>query len=288
MTPDGKARGVVYFDQDGREHEIYARAIVLAGNAVETPRLLLISKSSQFPDGLANSSGLVGKYFTEHLAVFAYAVFSDRIDPWRGTPTGGMIQDYYATRKANVFARGWTTYVYCGGHWPFAVARQAMGWGNEHKRGMEELFAHSVALASVGEQLPDIRNQVSLDPNLKDVYGLPVPQLTNDLGNNDEAMISGIKKSFEAIFEAAGASKISANTFKHGGSSHYLGTCRMGSDPKRSVVNEWGRTHDIPNIFIADGSVFVTGAAVNPALTISALAARTAAGILKAFQRGEL
>jgi choline dehydrogenase-like flavoprotein len=288
VAPDGKARSVVYFDREGREHEIKARAIVLAGNAVETPRLLLMSGSSQFPDGLANSSGLVGRYFMEHLYVVASGVFSERLDPWRGTPTGGMIQDYYATNKTNAFARGWTILVANGGNWPLSIAVQVPGWGNDHKRRTEKLFAHTVRLCSVGEQLPDIRNQVTLDPMVKDQFGLPVPRLTNLPRENDRAMIKAIQASLKEILDAAGATEILRNEYRPGESAHYFGTCRMGSDPKRSVVNAWGRTHDIPNLFIADGSVFVTGAAVNPALTISALATRTAMGMVEAFRRGEL
>jgi len=288
VAPDGKARSVIYFDRVGKEHEIEARAIVLAGNAVETPRLLLLSESGMFPDGLANSSGLVGKYFMEHPYVLASGVFSERLDPWRGPPTGGMIQDYYATNKANAFARGWTILVANGRHLLLSIAEQVPGWGAEHKRRMERLFAHTVRLISVGEQLPDVRNQVTLDPIVKDQFGLPVPRLTNESRENDRAMIKAIQASLKEILEAAGATEILRNEFRPGESSHSFGTCRMGSDSKSSVVNAWGRTHDVPNLFIADGSVFVTGAAVNPALTISALATRTAAGMVEAFRRGEL
>ncbi|OHB73468.1 MAG: hypothetical protein A2W17_06015 [Planctomycetes bacterium RBG_16_41_13] len=288
VAPDGKARGVVYFNSEGSEHEIRARAIVLAGNAVETPRLLLLSDSSQYPNGLANSSGLVGKFFTEHLAVLAYGLFSERMDPWRGTPTGGLIQDNYATDKANTFARGWTTYVSCSSHWPLYVAKKLPGWGTRHKLRTEQLFAHHVDLITVGEQLPNINNQVALDPEVKDLYGLPVPRLTNELGNNDRAMVAAIKKNLKEILQASGSTEILEIEYRPGSSAHYLGTCRMGSNSQNSVVNEWGRTHDVPNLFIADGSIFVTAAAVNPALTISALATRIAAGIIDSFRRGEL
>jgi choline dehydrogenase-like flavoprotein len=158
----------------------------------------------------------------------------------------------------------------------------------EHKRRIQQLFAHTVGLATVGEQLPDIRNQVTLDPDVRDPFGLPVPRLTNELGENDEAMIKAIKARLKDILKASGAIEIVENRYRPGGSAHYLGTCRMGTDPRRSVVNAWGRTHDVSNLFIADGSVFVTGAAVNPALTISALATRTASGMINAFKRGEL
>ena len=285
---DGKARSVIYFDPAGREQEITARAIVVAGNAVETPRLLLLSTSSRFPDGLANSSGLVGKYFTEHLGVFAYGLFSERLDPWRGTPSGGLIQDYYATTPRNAFARGWSIVVTNSTHWPLSVAQRVPGWGAEHKARTKELFAHFTGVCSIGEQLPDARNRVTLDPVVKDDFGLPVPHLINRTYENDRAMIQGISVRLTEILEAAGATEIWGNEHMPGHSAHYLGTCRMGTSPATSVVDPSCRTHDVPNLFIGDGSVFVTCGAVNPALTISALGARTAEGIVAAFRRREL
>jgi choline dehydrogenase-like flavoprotein len=287
LGPDGKARSVIYFDAGGREKEIFARLIVVAGNAVETARLLLLSKSRLFPDGLANSSGLVGKRFMEHLSVFARGIFPERLDPWRGVPTGGIIQDFYATNPANDFARGWTISVENENQWPLTTATSIPGWGAEHKARMKEIFGRRVGLATDGEQLPDERNQVRLDPVVKDNYGLPVPLIVNAHFQNDLAMINAMAARHREILEAAGARDIHVDGIIPGGSSHYLGTCRMGKDPNTSVVDPGCRTHDVPNLFIGDGSVFVTGAAVNPALTISALAARTADGIIAAFKRGE-
>lgn len=288
LGPDGLAKHVLYFDKDGREQKIASRAVVVAGNAIETPRLLLLSASGLFPDGLANSSGMVGKNFMEHLAVFAFGRFHERVDPWRGTPTGGMIQDYYATDPKRGFARGWTILLSSYSHWPLAVANRIPGWGLNHKRMMEEQFAHTVCVASVGEQLPDSRNRISLDDRETDSFGLPVPRLTNQPRENDLGMISAISSSLRDLLAASGAVEIWDNQQHPGGSSHFLGTCRMGSDPGRSVVDAWGRTHDVPNLFVADGSVLVTGGAVNPALTISALATRTAEEISRAGKRREL
>lgn len=285
--PDGRARSVIYFDADGHEKEIFARVIVVAGNAVETPRLLFLSASNQFPNGLANSSGLVGKRFTEHLSVFAHGVFPERLDPWRGVPTGGIIQDFYETNPRSSFARGWTISVENENQWPLATARSVPGWGPEHKARVKELFGHVVGLATDGEQLPDERNQVRLDHNVKDIYGLPVPLLINNHGKNDLAMIDAMSRKLKEILEAAGAKQIHVGQVIPGGSSHYLGTCRMGADPRTSVVDPWGRTHDVPNLFVGDGSVFVTVGSANPALTISALATRTAVGIVAAFKRGD-
>jgi choline dehydrogenase-like flavoprotein len=287
LGPDGRAKNVVYFDREGRENKISARVIVVAGNAVETPRLLLLSKSRLFPDGLANSSGLVGKYFVEHLSVFSYGLFSERMDPWRGVPTGGIIQDYYETRPEHGFARGWVISVENEPQWPLATARTIPGWGAEHKARVKEMFGHRVGLASDGEQLPDEGNQVRLDPSVKDNHGIPVPQIVNRHGDNDLAMIRAISVRLSEILEAAGAKEVHVEKITAGASSHYLGTCRMGKDPNKSVVDLWCRTHDVPNLFIGDGSVFVTGGAVNPALTISALATRTAEGIVEACKRGE-
>ena len=287
ITPNGRARSVIYFGPDGEENEVFARVIVVAGNAVETARLLLLSKSRLFPEGLANSSGLVGKRFMEHLTAFAYGVFPHRLDPWRGVPTGGIIQDFYATNPKNGFARGYTISVENDNQWPLATALSIPGWGLEHKGRMKEVFGHGVGLATDGEQLPDDRNQVALDPAVRDNYGLPVPLIINTHFQNERAMLGAISTRLKEILEAAGAREIPVESVTPGNSAHYLGTCRMGTEPKTSVVDPWCRTHDVPNLFIGDGSVFVTGGAVNPALTISALATRTADGIIQAFRRGE-
>ncbi len=286
--PDGKVRSVIYFDNMGKEQEIFARVVVVAGNAIETPRLLLLSKSKQFPDGLANTSGLVGKYFTLHFGRSAKGLFSECLYPWQGIPAGGIIQDFYATNKRNNFVRGWTHELSGSYQWPLAVAKRIPGWGMENKARMKEDFCHMADLGCIGDQLPDIRNQVKLDADVNDHMGIPVPRLINKLSNNDHEMQKAMLKSCKDILEAAGAIKIFEDKPGPGGSAHFSGTCRMGTDPERSVVDSWCRAHGISNLFIADSSVFVTGAAVNPSLTIMALATRTAEGIVAAFKRGEL
>ncbi len=286
---DGKAQAVIYFDADGKEQKISGRAIVVAGNAVETPRLLLMSTSSRYPNGIGNSSGLVGKYFIEHLDVGLWARFTERLDAWRGVPTGGIAQDFYETNPRNGFARGWMFLLNNSKQWPLSVAKNySPGWGVEHKARMKKMFGHVVALAAIGEQLPDMRNQVTLDPAVKDIFGLPVPRLALQSFDNDRAMIRMMFNQLREISQAAGAVEVVKANHVTGRSAHFMGTCRMGIDPGKSVVNAWCRTHDVPNLFIGDGSVFVTGAAVNPALTISALATRTAEGIVAAFKRREL
>jgi choline dehydrogenase-like flavoprotein len=285
---DRKARSVVYLDAAGQEHEITARAFVVAGNAVETPRLLLMSKSSQYPYGLANSSGLVGKYFTEHLTVAMAGVFQDWLEPWKGPMEGGILQDFYATDKRNNFARGWMTGVNNGFQWPLAVALGEQGWGSRHKLQVKRLTGHRMGLATIGEQLPDIRNTVTLDPHVKDHFGLPAPRITNEPRENDRAMITAMNQHLHDLLTVSGAAEIGEPEGTPGRSLHYMGSCRMGKDPRSSVVDPSCRTHDVPNLFIGDGSVFVTGAAVNPTLTIAALATRMSEGMVVAFKRGEL
>lgn len=287
LSSSGKVRSVVYFDKNGKEQEIRARAIVVAGNAVETPRLLLMSKSKYFPNGLANSSGLVGKYFTAHIGATVTGIFSEMLYTWRGIPAGGIIQDFYETNKSNNFVRGWTIELDNEGNWPLMISQEVPGWGKKHKARMKEVFGHSVSIGAVGEQLPDIRNQVTLDPDVKDHVGLPVPRLFNYQSENDKEMIKSISQKSKDILNASGAKEIVTGKGKAGG-AHLMGTCRMGNDSSKSVVNPWCRTHDIPNLFIADSSVFVTGAAVNPSLTLMALATRTAEGIVASFKRGEM
>ena len=140
----------------------------------------------------------------------------------------------------------------------------------------------------MGEQLPDVRNSVGLDPRVRDRFGLPVPRIAWAARDNDVAMIRAISARLVELFQAAGAREIWSPTFTPGWSAHYLGSCRMGHDPRTSVVDAWCRSHDVPNLYIGDGSVFVTGGAANPALTIMALAMRTAEGIVRAFRHGEL
>jgi len=168
------------------------------------------------------------------------------------------------------------------------MATRVPGWGAAHKAEVKKLFGHCLGIASIGEQLPDLGNQVTLDPLVKDSFGLPVPRIVNDPRENDQAMIRAIRARLDELLDAAGATETLENAHSPGMSSHYLGTCRMGSDPATSVVDPWCRAHDVPNLFIGDGSVFVTGAAVNPALTISALASRTADGIVEALARHNL
>ncbi len=289
VDSSGKARGVVYFDENRIEHRVVGRAVVLAANAIETPRLLLLSRSARFPNGLANSSGLVGKYLLDHLDAGILARAEQPLEGWKGVPVSAMVQDFYESNPRNSFARGWLLEVSTGGSWPIALAKRIGGWGTTHKTAMKHRFGHEFSIFGAGEQMPDERNQVVLDPVVTDRFGLPVPKIISEARGNDIALLNAMSRSIRDLIAAMGVKEI-ISEWSHvpGASTHYMGTCRMGTDPRKSVTDRWGRTHDVANLFIADSSTFVTGGAAHPSLTIMALAARTAAYMVELFKRGDL
>jgi len=263
-----------------------ARNVVVAGYAVETPRLLLNSSSSLFPDGLANSSGLVGKCFMVHTGEQVFARFSDRINQYKAPPPGGAITEHFnRTMPDEGFVCGYTIEV-VGPHPVDFSARLATAcgmWGAELRRTMLDYNYYS-GLGIVGEVLPQWGNVVKLHEKERDRYGLPVAHVRFSHHENDKRIVAHAKQKMKEIMEAAGGKDVwSADR-----TAHLLGTCRMGNDGADSVVNKDCRAHDVPNLFVCDGSVFPTSTAVNPSLTIQAIAARTADRISEMARRGEL
>lgn len=276
----GKPTGVVYYDKKGTPHEQKARIIVVAGGAIQSPRLLLNSTSSSHPDGLGNSSGLVGKFFMQHIGWNGRGIFEDRIDSYRGFYGGASSSDFAATSKSNTFARGWMLEFHSGMTSPITFAKQSGGkWGAALKRYMYQTYGHQAGVACLGEQLPDERNSIGIDDNVKDQYGMPVAKFDFQLFDNDFRLMAATKKIIQDIFNAAGALEYSLH-WRFGSAPHNMGSCRMGSDPKTSVLNSFCQSHDIPNLFVIDASCFVTGGTVNPSLTIHAIAVRASEYII--------
>lgn len=281
LGQDGRAHSVTYLrtTEDGRqvEEEQAAEMIILSCYSIETPRLLLNSAQAGHPDGLANSSGLVGKGLMVHSAHSVYGRFPDVVYQYKAPPSLALSQHFYETDPRNDYVRGFT--IEAIGPFPQAFARQAHAslglWGRELRDFMID-YNHYAGWGIVGECLPDDNNTVSLDPEEKDQYRLPVARVTFAWGENDKRIIeAGIKRQRE-ILDAAGAEI----TWDADDTAHLLGACRMGSDPRNSVVDQWCRSWDVPNLLICDGSVFVTSAGVNPSLSIQAIAARTADHII--------
>jgi len=273
---DGMATGAIYYDGNGDEQEIKAHVVVMACNGIGTPRMLLNSKSSLFPDGLANSSGLVGKNLMFHPYASILGVFEEETDGYAGPHKAIRSQQFYETDSDRGYLRGYTMEIQRG-HAPgrTAVSGYRNGkipWGEGHHDAFRNLFNRITGMVAVCEDLPEEHNRVTLDPDLKDGNGIPAPKISYTLSSNSRKMMDHAVARASEILTAAGAVDILSEAPIPWGGWHLMGTARMGTDPERSVVNEWGRSHDVKNLFIVDGSIFVTSAGVNPTSTIQALA----------------
>ena len=269
----GKISGVVYFDKAGKEQRQLARIVCVAGNSIETPRLLLLSASDLFKDGLANSSGQVGRNYMRHMTGSVYAVFKDPVNFYRGTTMAGIIRDESGHDTKRGFAGGYEMETLALGL-PFMAAFLNPGdWGADFAWYMDN-YANMAGMWLVGEDMPREGNRITLNPNVKDKWGSPAPNVHFDDHENDIAMRNHAFTQGERVYKAAGAIK-SFRTPPYP-STHNLGTCRMGASGNDSVCNAFGQTHDVNNLFISDGSQFTTGGAENPTLTIVTLAIRQA------------
>ena len=275
----------VHYQREGRWRFQRARNVVVAGYAIETPRLLLNSASGKFPEGLANSSGLVGKNLMVQSNQAVWGISDREIRSYKGPPSLAITEHWNYTDTGKDFHGGYS-YMSQG---PLPIA-----WGNTEasKRGLwgqalldeMEKYNHQVGLKIVGETLPQERNCVTLADEL-DQYGLRIPRVTYSFCDNDKRLINHSLRFMRQALEATGARDIWDETDD---TCHLNGTARMGFDRKSSVVNADCRSWDIPNLWICDGSVFPTVGGVNPSLTIQAIACRTADRIKAMAQRGEL
>lgn len=285
VNAEGMASGVVYYDASGAERFQAAEVVILACNGVGTPRILLNSKSPSFPDGLANSSGLVGRNLMFHPYATVQAYFEEPLDGNRGPHISIWSQEFYETDRARGFVRGYT--FQCNrGNGPVMNAFSGMRigqipWGEGHHEAARRIFGHLSSIAVICEDLPEETNTVTLDPVLKDGHGIPAPKIDYRMSENSLRMGEhGMARAAE-MYREAGAYDVHCEYPAPWAGWHLMGTARMGRDPARSVVNEWGRSHDVRNLFIVDGSVFVTAGGVNPTSTIQAIALYVADNIKK-------
>lgn len=281
----GKVTGVVYADESGAQLMQKARIICVAGNSIESPRLLLNSASSMFPDGLANSSGQVGRNYMRHMTGSVYAVFDKPVKMWRGTTMAGIIQDEVRHDPSRGFVGGYELETLSLGLPFMAAFLDPGGWGREFTTALDS-YENMAGMWIVGEDMPQETNRITLNHNVKDQYGLPAPNVHFDDHPNDVAMRAHAYKQGMAVYEAVGATRVFPTPPYP--STHNLGTNRMSENARDGVVNKWGQTHDIANLFVSDGSQFTTGAAENPTLTIVALAIRQADHIAAEMGRGNL
>lgn len=276
LDATGRANGAIYFDAKGSTHHLHARMVVLACNGIGTPRLLLNSRSAAFPDGLANDSGLVGKNLMLHPLGFVEGVFDHDLRSSIG-PHGCCIlsQQFYETDASRDFVRGYTMQVLRGAP-PVETAvggyfRRQIALGPGHHQQFRNTFNHSAGIAIIAEDLPEEHNRITLDATHTDAHGIPGVKVHYALGENTRKMLTHGIEMGKKVFATAGGKVISAFApVKHTG-WHLMGTTRMGTSARHSVVNPFGQTHAVKNLFIADSSIFVTSGAVNPVATAQAL-----------------
>jgi choline dehydrogenase-like flavoprotein len=281
----GMMTGVVYVDAEGREHRQRARVLCVACNAIETARLLLSSASPLFPDGLANSSGQVGRNYMRHVTGAVFATFDKPVRMYRGETMAGIVTDESRNDPRRGFVGGYYLELHSLGPSFLANFLKPRAWGRDFAATMEQ-YDHMAGMFLVGEDLPRESNRVTLSRDVREQFGLPVPNVHVDEHPNDEAMREHGYAAGESVYQAVDATA----TFRVPPypASHNLGTARMSARPEDGVVNEFGRAHDVPNLFVSDGSVMTTGAAANPTLTIVALALRQAEHIERQMKAGAL
>jgi choline dehydrogenase-like flavoprotein len=287
----GRATGVSYFDRDRREHFQRARAVVVCANGAESARLLLLSANARFPDGLANSSGLVGRNLMYNTYSGVNAVFEHALNEYKSVQVTRLVHDFYDADPKRGFYGGGGLDGRIGPApigWALFSPPPDRAWGAEFK-ALLEAMPRAMAVATHGTSLPLETNRVDLDPTVKDAWGLPAARVTYKDHPDDLAMSRFLQDRGVEILEAAGAQQVWRDPVTESSLGfHLLGTCRMGDDPKTSVVDRHHRTHDVRNLFICDGSSFVTSGRGQPTMTIQALAFRAGEHIARFARRGEV
>ena len=281
----GRATGVVYADSSGAMHRQKARVVAIAGNSIESPRLLLNSHSSLFPHGLANGAGHVGSHYMRHTTGSVWGVFEKPVHMYRGTTMAGIVRDEARHDTKRGYAGGFELETISLGL-PFAAAFIDPGaWGRSFTSILDD-YDYMAGLWIVGEDMPQARNRITLNDGIRDAFGMPVANVHYDDHANDLAMRDHAYGRGRAIYEAVGAKRtILTPPYP---STHNLGTNRMSAKAEDGVVNKWGQTHEVANLFVSDGSQFTTSAAENPTLTIVALALRQADHLAGMMARNEI
>lgn len=280
LDATGQAKGVVYRTEDGAEVEQEGEIVVLAAGAIESARLLFLSATDRFPHGLANSSGLLGRNATFHEYVYATGLFDREVtepfDGYAGHYLSGGSMQFYESDERRGHINGSIIGASQVGHPINWMLPGRPAWGEAARRADVDYFRHSMKIGVCLHDLPVHDNRVDLDPTVKDAWGLPVIRVTHRSHQNDIALARWQLAKNAEILDAAGATKITSLTHTRctGNTFHQHGTARMGFDPERSVLNEWCEAHDVPNLYVVDGSGFPTALGVNPTLTMMAHAWR--------------
>jgi choline dehydrogenase-like flavoprotein len=317
VNKDGKAQAISYIDKTTRqEKRVQAKAFVVAASACETARLLLNSRSSLFPDGLANSSGVVGRYLTDSVgsSVTGYFPQMAEVPAHNHDGVGGMhmYMPWWRSEQKNDFPRGYHIEFGGGRHMPGVgmfdgVIKEREGYGASLKHHCRSRYGTFIGFSGRGEMIPNPDTYCEIDPEVVDKWGIPVLRFHFAWSDYELKMAKDMQETFRAIVEAAGGtvfnggkrtdSAVKNDDIKSKGQYgiseggeiiHELGTVRMGDDPKTSALNKNCQAHDVKNLFVADGACFVTGPDKNPTLTITALSWKTSEYLLDQARRGEI
>ena len=289
----GRVTGAVYFDAARREIFQSARAVVVCANGAETPRLLLMSSSNLFPNGLANSSGMVGKNLMFDCGLAVRGLFDHPLNDYKSVQTTRVLHDFYdADPKRGFYGGGgldarfdWYPISFALG----AMPEETPKWGAGFKAACAEYFTHTMTILAHATCLSVESNTISLDPDVKDAWGLPAMRVTFQYHPDDMKNVWWLVDRQREIMHAAGARKVWTDDLSPlDVSRHLMGACRMGHDPRATVVDPFHRAHDVPNLFLVDGSSFVTSGRQQPTCTIQALAYRAADHLTQAARRGAI
>lgn len=289
----GRATGVIYFDANGVEQRQRAKAVVLSANGVETPRLLLMSDTTRFPNGLANSSGMVGQHLMFNGGAITQGEYEHPLNEHKGAEVTRIVHDFYNSDPKRGFYGGGGIDARGGGWLPIAASGNVppgmKGWGAEYKAWFAHAYTRTMMIYGHSTSLAVASNTVTLDPKLKDKLGRPAARITYEDHPDDMATMKFFYDRTRELHEAAGAKRIWGRPPEiTRGTAHLLGTCRMGTDPAKSVIDADHRTHDVRNLFLCDGSSLVTSGRGQPTMTIMALAFRAGERISGLAKRGEI
>ena len=276
----GKATGVEWVDITGQEHITLANIVVMAGNGIGTPRILLNSASKEHPRGIGNSSDQLGRNLMLHPIPVVTGVFDEDVESWSGNDAFALlIQEFYENDDTRDFKRGYEMQV-TRGQGPLVTALGGFSldvpWGTDHHDVFEQYFGRVATVAVTCEDLPHPNNKVTIDSTVTDRFGIPAARMWYELEENSKRMITHGVKSATDLLLKAGARETYAKPFAPAAGFHLMGTARMGNDPRESFVDQACRSHDVPNLLVIDGSVFASAAAVNPTPTLQAVALRAA------------
>jgi choline dehydrogenase-like flavoprotein len=289
----GRVDGAVYFDSHRLEQFQKAKAVVLCANGAETPRLLLLSKSKLFPDGLGNSNGLVGKYLMFDCDSGANGIFEHPLNEYKSVVVTRVVHDFYDSDPKRGFYGGGgmdaRLEAYPVEYALFSMPPGTPKWGAGFKRSLRENYNRQLMILTHLTSLALESNTITLDPEVKDAWGLPAMRVTYKNHPDDLKNMAFFSERALELLDAAGAQKKWAiEPQEITASVHLMGTCRMGNDPKASVVDKYHRAHDVPNLFIVDGSSFVTSGRNQPTCTIQALAYRASDHIARMAKSGTI